>query len=240
MKKQFIILILAFSNLMFSQIKFGAKGGLNLTDASVGVNIKGTFMEENIVVNSGGSGQGTTSQTTRNFNETFYVATSTKFSYYIGAFAEYPINKKGNLALKTELLYCQNGTTVNKKTMPENEDIYYTTNGGSIAVGQINIPLMLKYSSPKKLAFLAGIYAGTTLFAKSTSSQGLTKTENFNAFDFGLNFGASYPINKNWALDVRYNHGLLNIDKARESDNFITIQSLYYNRSFYFGLEYLF
>lgn len=241
MKKIFLLLLATASS--FSQIHYGAKGGLNMTDSEIGANYKGEFVSENATINSGGGGSTSNSQiTTQNFNQTIYIATSYKPSFYIGGFVEFPINKKGNLALKTELLYCQNGTSVDKKTADnQNPDLYYTSPGGDVTVGQLNIPILLKFTTNKKLAFLAGGYVGTIIFAE-TKSQGLTKDAKsiLKNIDLGLNFGASYPINKNFAVDARYNFGLLNLDKTKETSGPFTAQGLFYNRSFHFGIEYQF
>jgi hypothetical protein len=104
------------------------------------------------------------------------------------------------------------------------------------------VPILLKFTTNKKIAFHAGGYFGTILFAKGTSNSGLSADlkSRFKTFDLGLNLGASYPITKNLALEIRYNRGLLNIDKYKDSNGPITAQALYYNRTLHFGLEYLF
>ena len=231
------------SSASFAQIKFGAKGGLNFSDTSLGANFKGDIVTQNITVTAGPTGGTSSSQTTtETIDQTLYVATSPKVSFYLGGFMEYPINKKGNLAIKAELLYCQNGATIDKKTATEDQDIYYTSEGASYSVGQINVPILLKFTTNKKIAFHAGGYFGTLLFAKATSSSGLGVDygTRFKTFDLGLNLGASYPISKKLVIEVRYNRGLLNLDKFKETSDSITAQGLYYNRTFHVGLEYLF
>lgn len=243
MKKQLFIVLVLVINSMNSQIKFGVKGGLNMTDASLGANFSGNLETENVTVISGGTSTNGSSQiTTRSIDETLYISTSPKISFFIGAFMEYPINKKGNLALKTELLYCQNGTEIDKKSATEEEGIFYTSDGASYSVGQLNVPILLKFTTNKKIAFHAGGYIGAILFAKGSGNNGLGADlkSRIKTFDLGLNFGASYPLNKNLLLEVRYNRGLLNIDKTNDSNGPITAQALYYNRTFHVGLEYLF
>lgn len=243
MKNKFFILALLITNLMVSQVKFGAKGGLNMTDTSQGANFKGNLQTENVTTTISGTGTTQNSQiTTQAIDQTFYTSTSPKVSFYIGGFIEYPINKKGNLVLKTELIYCQNGATLNKHIPSENENIYYSTEGGNYSIGQLNVPILLKFTTNKKIAFHAGGYFGTILFANATNSNGITSDEKskLKTFDLGLNLGVSYPINKNLAVEVRYNRGLLNLDKTNATDGYITAQGLYYNRTFHVGLEYLF
>ena len=212
-----------------------------MTDASLGVNFKGKIETENVTVVSGETGStGTSAITYRDIDQSIYVATSPKISFFVGAFTEYPINKKGNLALKAELLYCQNGTTIDKKTATEENDIFYTSEGATYSIGQLNVPIALKFTSNKKIAFQAGGYFGTILYAKGTSPSGLGADLKLKTFDLGLNFGASYPVAKHLAIMVQYNRGLLNLDKTKDTSSPITAQGLYYNRTFHVGLEYLF
>jgi Outer membrane protein beta-barrel domain len=243
MIKQIVVVLLLVSNVINAQIKFGVKGGLNMTDASLGVNFKGNIETENTILTIGDGGSTSNNQiTTEAIDQSLYVTTSPKASFFIGGFMELPINKKGNLALKTELIYCQNGTTIDKKSITEEEGIFYTSEGATYNVGQINVPILLKFTTSKKIAFHAGGYFGAILLAKGNGNSGLSADlkSRFKTFDLGLNFGASYPITKNLAAAITYNRGLLNIDKFSDSEGPITAQGLYYNRTFHVGLEYLF
>jgi opacity protein-like surface antigen len=243
MIKYILVGILLVSNSISAQIKFGAKAGLNMTDASQGANFKGNIETENVTVITGnGSTISNSEITTKAIDQTFYVNTSPKASFYIGGFVELPINKKGNLALKTEFIYCQNGATLDKKTPTGNEDIYYSTEGGSYSIGQLNVPILVKFTTARKIAFHAGGYFGTILFANATNNNGNITTDQkskLKTFDLGVNLGASYPINKNLSIEIRYNRGLLNIDKTIATDGVLTAQGLYYSRTFHVGLEYL-
>ena len=116
MKIIYLLFLTLISNIAVSQIKFGIKGGLNLADASQGITVSGKYISENVTITSGETGGSTISETTlENFKQTAYVATSIKPSFYLGGFATIPLNKKGNLSLKTELLYCHNGTKIDSK-----------------------------------------------------------------------------------------------------------------------------
>jgi opacity protein-like surface antigen len=216
MKKLIIVFFITIST--FSQVKYGAKGGLNLTDG---------LQEAKITVES--------------FNQTIYINTSPKISFYLGGFVEFPINKKGNLFLKTELLYCQNGTNVDKKADNPNQDISITTNGGSYSIGQLNIPVLVKFVTDKKVAFVGGFYFGSILFGNAVENGTSNSSKlNIKSFDFGLEIGASYPINKKMSVELRYNRGITNLDNSKTDYDFGQISSQYYNRTVHLGVEYFF
>ncbi len=247
MKKQLFfttLVALVFSNLGMSQIKFGVKGGFNLADVEQGVRFTGESTTQNVTVVNGGNGQQTGSQTTtiETFDQTIYVSTSAKISFYAGGFVEFPINKKKNLFLKTELSYCQNGATIDKKEANPDQEIFYTTDGGYYTIGQLNLPLLIKFVTNKKIALIGGCYFGTILLAKSTAANGTSVDEKskFRTFDFGLELGASYPINKNISLDLRYNRGIVNVSSIHENFGFFQSTGLFYNRTFHLGVEYQF
>lgn len=239
--KNIKILALLICTSVFSQAKFGVKAGLNLADISQGVNFKGTIITENVTINNG-SGQSSSDVRTQSFNQTFYINTSPKISFYLGGFIEAPINARKNLFLKTEILYCQNGATLDKKVADESQDIYYTSNGGYFTVGQLNIPILAKFVTNKKIAFIGGCYVGTILTAKGTGNDGTSVDlkSNLKDFDFGLQLGTSYPINKNLTVELCYNRGILNLDKSSQSIENIEISGLFYNRTVHIGLEYQF
>lgn len=247
MKKIFLVSVLVISNLLNAQVKFGLKGGLNLADVSQGINVKGTTETENVTITANESGTTSSSSqtTTENIDQTAYVNTSAKISFYLGGFMELPINKKGNLSLKTELLYCHNGATIDKRTLSqedENLNIFYTSNGGSYTIGQLDIPVLLKFTTNKKFAILGGLHVGAILFAKSTENNGNTVDESskLKPLDLGINLGASYPITKNMAVEIMYFRGLLDIDKSKINAYDYEFQGLLYNRTLHIGLEYSF
>ncbi len=241
MKKPLFITLLLSNFLAIGQLKIGVKGGLNLADIQQGVNFKGQTINENLTFTSGGLAN--SQSTSRDFDETIYITSSPKISFYIGGYIELPINKKGNILLKTELLYSQNGATIDKKEAPsQDEFVYYTSPGVSYSVGQLNIPVLLKFTTNKKISFLAGGYFGTILTAKATNNSGsiVDLKSKLKTSDLGLNIGASYPINSKWSIEAMYNRGLLNLDKTNEKDSLVEVQGLYFNRTIHFGVEYQF
>jgi opacity protein-like surface antigen len=207
-----LYLFLLFTICSFSQTKYGLKGGLNFTDTTTGV----TFMGQSYGIN-----------------------TSPKTSFYLGGFVEYPLNKKGNLFLVPELLYNQNGTTIDPKTTANDQDIDYTSNGGKIAISQLNLPILLQFTTPKKISFLGGIYIGTISGIKATNNNGTTSTStNYNSFDYGFIIGAKYNFQKNMFAEFRYNRGLQDIDKSYGETPYGNIESFYYNRTIHIGIGY--
>jgi opacity protein-like surface antigen len=174
------------------------------------------------------------------------VKTSTKISFYIGGFAELPINTKKNLFLRAELLYAQNGANIDKTKEDDNYNsgdytISYNTNGGKYTVEQLNMPVLLKYVTKEKIAILGGCYIGTILSAKAINNNGATNdfTQEMKKFDFGLALGISYQIKKKIAIALRYNRGLINLDPTEENNAYYQFKGHYYNRTIHIGLEYL-
>ncbi len=242
--KKIILLLIIISLNANSQIKFGIKGGLNLADASAGINIKGKANFENITINNGGGTINSSESSLSTLNQTFYFATSPKISFYIGGFADINLNTKGNLQLRSELLFCRNGTSIDKRDQPQdNEDFFnYSARGGYITLNELTIPILLKFTTKQKISFLAGVNLAAVLTANFVESNGLEMDAKsiIKPLDLGLNIGASYDINQNWTVEIRHNRGLFNKSKTKDSDQYFEIQSLLYNRTFHIGLEYKF
>ncbi len=227
----------------FSQIKYGVKGGMNLSDISQGIQYSGESINQDITIVTGGSTQQSSITTTNeSINETVYVSTSPKISFYVGGFIEFPLNKRANLYIKTELLYCQNGANVANKSENTNQYIDYTSNGGYYTVGQLNMPLLVKFVTQKKIAFIGGCYFGTILSAKAVSNDGETNNlkSGIKSFDFGLEIGTSYQVNKKISIELIYNRGIINLDVFKENYGNTEISGFYYNRSLHLGVEYQF
>jgi hypothetical protein len=248
---KFVLILISFS--AFSQVRYGITGGLNLGDILQQVRFTSQNITENVTVVAGETSQqmNTTSSTTESFDQTVTIKTSPKVSFYVGGFAELPINKKGNLFLRTAFIYAQNGAIVDKIT--EKTDMFsgflspeltlnYSSQGGKYIVGQLNLPLLLKFETKQKIAFLGGCYFGAILSAKALNNGDVTNNikQEMKPFDFGLELGVSYQIKKNIAFAFRYNHGLINLDSTSETTLFYQLKGYYYNRTIHFGLEYTF
>ena len=137
-----------------------------------------------------------------------------KPSFHIGLLGHIHMSK--NFALQPELVFSAQGT---KYDDDKNYDLNY-----------INVPLLFQYMFDNGFRLQAGPQVG---FLVSAEADGTDVKDNLKGTDFGIGIGASY-INpaSNFGFDVRYNHGLSNIN---ENDN---IDS--YNRGFQLGVFYLF
>ncbi len=226
----------------FSQVKFGVKGGLNLADICQGVKFSGQSTIENGTTNSNGSGTSTSQTTTQSFSQTLQVDTTPLISFYVGGYAETKINKKGNLFLRLELLFSQNGANVDAKEADLNQNLSYSSNGGKYIVNQLNMPILLKFTTNKKIALIGGCYFGTILSAKFNNNNGISTNVKplLKQYDFGLSIGASYPIQKKLTVELMYNRGMTNLDPYKQNTPDFEVQGEFYNRTVHIGVAYLF
>ncbi len=98
------------------------------------------------------------------------------------------------------------------------------------------LPLLLKFNTTEGLSVFLGPQAGMMAAAKAKNSGDDEETplkDYLKEIDFFLVTGAEYRVNKNWRAGLRYNHGLLNINKS--SPEYPT-----YNRGLGLYLTYLF
>ncbi len=101
-----------------------------------------------------------------------------------------------------------------------------------INLNYVNIPVLLQYFFANGLRLQAGPQLGVLVSAKSSLTNGSIK-DNFKSIDVGLSAGASYiHVPSGFGVDLRYNHGLTNIN---ESDLVTST-----NRGFQLGVFYLF
>ncbi len=222
-----VLLILPFlTNAQF--LNYGLKAGLNLTDADTGF-IYTSPNNATFISNS---------QSIK-----FGVDTSLMASFYIGAFTEFSFKKKSRFTLQLELIYNQNGTTIKQKDGNTNDNLSYSTSGAKIKVSQLNIPLLLKFYPKNNFSIDGGIYTGYVLGIKSISPDGVTFNvdDNFiNKIDFGLIVGATYNLKNNMFIELRYNHGLIDIDNLHDESYGESVEVYYKNRTIHFGVGYKF
>lgn len=102
--------------------------------------------------------------------------TGSETGFYIGAFAEIDVSE--SFTFQPELLYVSI------------EDF-----------GQLNIPLMAKFSVSEKLNVLAGPALGILLDTE----------EGQKSFNYGIEAGASFDITEELFVEARYNIGLANL-----------------------------
>lgn len=235
-----LILVVLNANTGFSQLKYGVKAGLNLADVEQAVTLSGQFTSENVTINSGGST--TSSSTVENISQTVTVSTTPLISFYLGGYLEKPINKKQNLAVRIELLYARNGTNFDRRTADDSEEsvLTYSSPGGKYIVNQLNLPIVLKYTTNSKLAFIGGCYVGTILSAEAIASNGqsINLKDRLKKYDFGLSIGASYPINIKLSAEFMYHRGIADLDPFSTTIPPFQVSSEFYTRALHFGLAY--
>ncbi len=104
----------------------------------------------------------------------------------------------------------------------------------SLNLNYINVPILLQYMFDNGFRIQAGPQVG--FLASANLKTGNTTTnvsDNYKSIDLGLGVGASYiHIPSSVGVDLRYNHGLSNIN---ENTNNVSR-----NRGFQLGLFYLF
>jgi len=133
-----------------------------------------------------------------NFSEINWVDSQNKFrtsDFNAGFMAEISISEK--IFIQPELLYSGQG-------------------GSSINLSYLNMPLIGKYYVTKGLSIEAGPQIGYLLSAK-TGDRNIKSS--FNKFDFGANLGLGYKFNNRLNFGIRYNLGLLNINKINANND---------------------
>jgi len=201
MKKILLLFVALFVvNSAFSQVRFGIKGGANMSALSdIEVSVLG--ISAKALVQDGMS-----------------------IGYHGGAFANISINKF--IGFQPELLFSMQGGK--QKPNPsfsealEDLDLFGDMNI-SYQLGYVQVPLLLEIKpiSDVNLGFLVGPQVGYNLTRKATATyEGLSETisgsefdeefgEGFEKLDAGLVMGLQYTIQK-LTIGARYNLGFTN------------------------------
>ncbi|WP_312090921.1 porin family protein [Chryseobacterium sp.] len=136
-----------------------------------------------------------------------------KTGIHIGGLVQIPISNK--LFLQPELLYSMQGSIA---TIPEESTEL------KMKMNYLTIPVIVKYNIFEKFNIEAGPQIGFLLSSNITANykdedaifdDGLTLNdkEYKNKIDFSFGLGASYEINKNIFVGIRYNVGISNVYK---------------------------
>lgn len=183
------IAVMAFGIASAQDVKYGFKGGLNVstfTGDKEGANLKST-----IGFNVGGFVEIKLSEKFALQPELLYSTQGTKLTnigdYLDGDFYTGDINF--NLAY------------INVPVMAK----YYVAEKFSIEAGP-------------QIGFLTSAKTKTKLDGFSQTVEQNVK-DSFESIDFGLNFGAGYDFTEHFAIGARYNLGLANIAKTEAGDN---------------------
>lgn len=134
-----------------------------------------------------------------------------KVGYSVGAYATYKISKA--FKLQPEVIWSLQG-----------ED---SKESGRYKISYVNIPIMLKWTQGKFYSEL-GPQLGLLTVSTAKSVPDDLKLEDFETFDFSVNFGFGYQIAEDWLVGVRYSQGFTNIVDDRDLKNSVI----------YFGLAY--
>lgn len=126
-------------------------------------------------------------------------------SFHVGGLVEIPL--EGKFSLQPELLYSAEGAN------------WSLENGGlDIKLDYIRVPLMTKFYIIEGLSAEAGPVFGYLVSAeKEDHSENVPFTVDpmdlYKSFDTAIGVGASYRLNMGVFFSLRYNKGLLNVNK---------------------------
>jgi len=134
----------------------------------------------------------------------------TKFSFHLGAFAEYRFNDF--FGVQPELIYSRQGA-------------YEKENGikGYARFNYINVPILAKLYVTEGLSIDLGPQFGILLNSKAVAKgNGDTIKSDWDGskgFDVSFAMGLTYSIDYHWSINARYNLGLTNVDKDFDGKN---------------------
>lgn len=149
-----------------------------------------------------------------------------KSSFYVGGLAEYKVNNK--VGVQAELLYSETGGKLEVTESSGLSGVTYTSKYKShVKLGNLMLPIGVKYYPIENLSFSAGFNFAFILSAKNKESVEISdSTSNYsNTVDFKDNvktlnlapfIGAEYKLYKGLFFDARYNLGITNLVKNAE------------------------
>lgn len=185
----FFVVLLAVGSAAYSQSHFGIKGGLNYATQ------RNRF---------------DTTQTTLNES----LQTKGLWGHELGVF--YKVFFGARLSLSTEANFSAVGSQIQYSNTNFTVNADGSVSGGSTGyysnrIGYLEIPLMLHYTVGD---FYAGAGPGLAvkLFSRAQNSSG-READNYKTLDGGANILAGYSLSRRLDLNLRYSHGLTNIEK---------------------------
>ncbi|WP_339711325.1 porin family protein [uncultured Kriegella sp.] len=123
-----------------------------------------------------------------------------KVGFHLGGVAEVPVSEK--FSIQPELLYSSQGSKWN-----------FNSSDGNLKLDYINLPILGKYHILKGLSAEAGPLVGYLI---STNEE--VENSRFSKLDVAFAIGASYRLNDNVSVGLRYNKGILNINSDSNID----------------------
>jgi hypothetical protein len=144
-----------------------------------------------------------------------------KVGYNFGLLGHIHLNK--SFAIQPEVVYSMQGAKQTVNNVTTNYNLSY-----------INVPVLIQYMFDNGLRLQAGPQLGLLVAAKSkTGSETVDNKENLKPIDIALSIGAGYIFPPTGlGIDVRYNHGLSNINDTGDVTST--------NRGLQVGLFYIF
>lgn len=144
-----------------------------------------------------------------------------KIGYHIGLLSHFHMGSQ--FALQPEVTFSTQGTTIK--------------GGGAetdINLNYLNVPVLFQYMFDNGFRLEMGPQLGFLTSAKSESGNTSRDIkDNYKSTDIALAMGMSYvKPSTGFGFDIRYNHGLTNINETNNGNAF--------NSGFQFGLFYLF
>ncbi len=134
-------------------------------------------------------------------------------SFHIGGIVEIPLG--GKFSLQPELLYSAEGA-----------DWSNGNQGREIKLDYMRVPLMAKFYIIEGLSAEAGPVFGFLVSAEKedhSEDSEITfdyKKDFYKSFDTGLGIGASYRLNLGVFFSLRYNKGMMNVNKNYLDHNY--------------------
>lgn len=121
-----------------------------------------------------------------------------KFGFHVGGFAQFAINER--IAIQPELLYSAQGAD--------------SDGDGSIALGYINLPVLLKVNLVEGLSAEVGPQVGYLLSAKIEAGGVSVDMKDFcKKLDVTAVVGLSYTFSEKFVVGARYGFGLTAVNK---------------------------
>lgn len=183
------IAVMAFGMANAQDVKFGLKGGLNVSNFSgdtEGIDFKSRFG-----FNVGGFVE-------IKFSEKFALQPEVLYSTQGAKVDNFNLDVDGIGTVNADVAF--NLAYINVPVMFK----YFAAEKFSLEAGP-------------QIGFLVSAETKTKVDGYGSSKVDIK--DNFESIDFGLNFGAGYDFTENFSAGVRYNLGLANIAKTEEGDD---------------------
>jgi hypothetical protein len=189
----FLITAIAVSTTVFSQVRFGIKGGLNMANQKIKVSLMGQSYDQ--------TGDGIV-------------------SFHVGGVAEIPIAR--NFAFRPELLLSGKGMNLDAED-PDTEEPFTAKIRPFYLEVPLNVVYTHEFPAGLRFYGGAGPSIAYGLFGKvkgNGQEDDAFQDEGFKRFDFGINILAGIELNSGLTFGVNFTPGLANITEAEDTSGF--------------------